>query len=100
MQLDKEGRVERGRKGGLASAEERRKKIIPRDDGLILAYKHLIGDATLSKEDTICAIIFLKSIGLGPNPPKKVSVLVHLATAVDISIDRLQRILRKAKKHS
>ena len=99
MPLDKEGRIKRGRKGGLASAEENRKKTAPRDEGLILAHKRLTG-ALLSKDDEIRSIKFLASIGLGPNPPSKGSVLDHLAIAVDLTKDRIQRILRKAKKHS
>ena len=98
MPLDQKGRIKRARKAGLASAKKQREKIIPRDKGLILAYLRLTDDGSLSKEKTIQAIQFLKSINLGPNPPERISVLTHLATAVDISKDRLQRILRDVIK--
>lgn len=99
MPLDKKERVKRARKAGLASAKKRWKKTVPRDKGLILAYIRLTDDGSLSKEETIQAIKFLKSINLGPNPPERISVLTHLANAVDISKDRLQRILRDVIKH-
>ncbi|MGZ0018706.1 hypothetical protein [Nitrosomonas sp. wSCUT-2] len=99
MPLDKKGLVERARRAGSASAKARWKKTIPRDAKLILAYKRLTG-AFLSKDDEISAIKFLKSIGLGPNPPEDGSVLNHLAIALGLTKDRVQRILRKAKKIS
>ena len=99
MPLDKKGRVKRGRKGGLASADVRRKKTIPRNKALVLAYKYLTPGMYLSQKDKERAIEFLKEKGLGPyHPPEKISVLVYLATAVDLSKDHLQRILKKALK--
>jgi hypothetical protein len=99
MPLDKKGLVERARKAGSASAVKRREKTVPRDERLVLAYKYLKTGMYLSPKDKNRAVEFLVSKGLKPYPPENVSILTYLATAVDLSEDRLQRILRKALKY-
>lgn len=99
MPLDKKVPIKHGRNGGLASVIERRKETVPRNKALVLAYKYLTPGMYLSPKDKERAIEFLMNNGLGPyHPPEKVSVLVYLATAVNLSKDHLQRILKKALK--
>lgn len=99
MPLDKKGPVKHGQKGGRTSAKVRRIKTVPRNKELVLAFKYLTTGMYLSQKDKERAIEFLMNKGLGPyHPPEKVSVLVYLATAVNLSKDHLQRILKKALK--
>ncbi len=98
MQLSKERRIARARKAGIASGNARHEKNVVRNEGLVLAFRYFT-EPSISKRDAILALKFLSSIKAGANLRKGASVLVHLATAVNISKDRLQRILREAEKN-
>ncbi|SFL07791.1 hypothetical protein SAMN05216302_10307 [Nitrosomonas aestuarii] len=99
MPLNNKRLIERARKAGKASGKARHNRTVLRNKGLVLAYRYFTDDS-ISKEDSIRAHTFLLSIKAGANLPEGVPLLVHLANAVNISKDRLQRILREAAKNA
>ncbi|GJL74548.1 MAG TPA: hypothetical protein DEF07_00875 [Nitrosomonas sp.] len=80
MPLNNKRLIQRARKAGKASGRARHKRAVIRNEGLVLAYKHL-ADYSMSTEDRIRALNFLLSIKAGANLPEGVPLLVHLAVA-------------------